>query len=52
MGVTTEIEGQFGKIVYNWFAPFKELKTMIEADETQNAIVDIFVGQVEVYFKK
>ena len=52
MGVTTEIEGQFGEIVYKWFAPFKELKTMIEADETQNAIVDILVGQVEVYFKK
>ena len=47
MGVTTEIEDQLGEIVYNWFAPFKELKTMIEADETQKAIVDILVGQVE-----
>lgn len=52
MGVTTEIEGQFGEIVYNWFAPFKELKTMIEADETQKTIVDILVGQVEDYFKE
>ena len=52
MGVTTEIEGQFGEIVYKWFAPFKELKTKIEANETQNAIVDILVGQVEDYFKE
>lgn len=51
MGVTTEIEGQFGEIVYNWFAPFKELKTIIETDETLNAVVDILVGQIEDYFK-
>jgi hypothetical protein len=52
MGVSTEIEDQLGEIVYNWFAPFRELKTMIEADETQKAIVDILVGQVEDYFKE
>lgn len=52
MGVSTEIEDQFGEIVYNWFAPFKELKTMVEADETQKAIVDILVEQVVDYFKE
>jgi hypothetical protein len=52
MGVSTEIEGQFSEIVYNWFAPFAELKTMIDTDEAQNAIADILVGQVNNYFKE
>ena len=48
MGVTTEIEGEFCEIIYNWFASsMDELKAMIDTEEAQNKIVDILVKQVE-----
>ena len=48
MGVTTEIEGEFCEIIYNWFASsMDELKAMINTEEAQNEIVGILVKQVE-----
>ena len=48
MGVTTEIEGEFCEIIYNWYASsMDELKTMIDTEDAQNEIVEILVKQVE-----
>lgn len=47
MGVTTEIEGEFCEIIYNWFASMDELKAMIDTEEAQNEIVKILQEQVD-----
>lgn len=47
MGVTTEIEGRFCEILYNWFAAsLNELKAMIDTEDVQNEIVKILQEQV------
>ena len=52
MGVSAEIEGQYVGIEYQWLeSSMKELKAVVDTEESKNFIVDTLCNQVENYFE-